>query len=120
MMADKKIHPLQSVPFVMITSEPAAFETEDNILWKVGMKSLFCTVCLFYNIVKSLKFISIAEQCSGVWTAFGVEPVGLVQPDSKPAEAWKCTCTNTEKAFLQALQTKLQFVSGYFWGLGKV
>lgn len=104
----------------MITSEPAACEIEDNIVWKAGMKSLFCIACLFYNIVKSLKFISIAEQCSGVWTAFGVEPVGLVQPDSKPAEAWKSTCTNSEKAFPQALQTKLQFVSGYFWGLGRV
>lgn len=31
----------------MITLEPAAFEIVDNIIWKAGMKSLFCVVCLF-------------------------------------------------------------------------
>lgn len=89
----------------MITLEPAAFEIAGNV-WKAAMKSLFFVVYLFKNIVKSLKFISVADQCSGIWTAFGVEPEGLVQPDSKPAEAWKSTCTNTEKAFVQALHTQ--------------
>lgn len=102
----------------MITSEPAAFETADNV-WKAGMKSLFCIVCLFYNIVKSLKLVSTAEQCSGVWTAFGVEPVALVQPDSKAAEAWKSTGTNMEKAFVQALQTQAAVCFWLLLGLGE-
>lgn len=31
----------------MIILEPSAFEIVNNIVWKAGMKSLLCVVCLF-------------------------------------------------------------------------
>lgn len=50
MMADKKIHPLQTVPVVMITLEPADTETADN-LWKGAVKSLFCLYYVCFKIL---------------------------------------------------------------------
>lgn len=43
----------------------------------------------------------------------------MVQPVSKPAEAWKSTCINTGKAFVQALHTQATVCFWLFLGLGE-